>query len=36
VARLVGYAPGATGDLVEEYRRTTRRARAAFERVFFT
>ena len=35
VARVVGYAPGRTGDLVEDYRRTTRRARGVVERVFY-
>ncbi|HTY71229.1 MAG TPA: bifunctional [glutamine synthetase] adenylyltransferase/[glutamine synthetase]-adenylyl-L-tyrosine phosphorylase [Actinomycetes bacterium] len=35
VARVVGYSPGRTGDLVEDYRRTTRRARAVVERVFY-
>ena len=35
IARLVGYPPGATGQLLEDHKRATRRARAAFERVFF-
>jgi len=35
VARVVGYAPGQTGALVEDYRRATRRARAVVERVFY-
>ena len=35
VARVVGYAPGHTGDLVEDYRRATRRARGVVERVFY-
>ena len=35
VARLLGYAPGRTGDLEEDYRRTSRRARAVVERVFY-
>jgi glutamate-ammonia-ligase adenylyltransferase len=35
VARVVGYSPGRTGDLVEDYRRTTRRARVVVERVFY-
>ncbi len=36
VARAVGYPPGEDpGGLVEEYLRTTRRARAAVERVFY-
>jgi len=35
VARLVGYAPGQASQLVEDYRRATRRARGVVERVFF-
>jgi [glutamine synthetase] adenylyltransferase / [glutamine synthetase]-adenylyl-L-tyrosine phosphorylase len=35
VAHSVGYAPGETGQLVEDYRRATRRARAVVERVFY-
>ncbi len=35
VAHVVGYAPGQTGALVEDYRRATRRARAVVERVFY-
>jgi len=35
VARLLGYRPGATVDFEEDYLRTTRRARAVVERVFF-
>jgi glutamate-ammonia-ligase adenylyltransferase len=35
VARIVGYAPGTTGQLEEDYRRVTRRARAVVERVFY-
>ncbi|MFE9427995.1 bifunctional [glutamine synthetase] adenylyltransferase/[glutamine synthetase]-adenylyl-L-tyrosine phosphorylase [Kitasatospora sp. NPDC006697] len=35
VARYLGYGAGHTGELVEEYRRTTRRARAVVERVFY-
>jgi glutamate-ammonia-ligase adenylyltransferase len=35
IARVVGYPPGAAGSLVEDYRRTTRRARAVVERVFY-
>ena len=35
VARVVGYAPGQSGTLVEDYRRATRRARAVVERVFY-
>ena len=35
VARIVGYAPGTAGQLEEDYRRITRRARAVVERVFY-
>ncbi|MHB1738110.1 MAG: bifunctional [glutamine synthetase] adenylyltransferase/[glutamine synthetase]-adenylyl-L-tyrosine phosphorylase [Actinomycetes bacterium] len=40
-ARLIGYAPPASGEpttgaLVEEYRRTARRARTVVERLFYT
>ncbi len=35
VGRLLGYAPGESGQLVEDYRRTTRRARAVVERLFY-
>ena len=35
VARAMGYAAGRTQDLVEDYRRATRRARAVYETVFF-
>lgn len=35
VARLVGYPAGAPGELLEDYRRVTRRARAVVERVFY-
>ena len=35
VAALVGYAPGDSGALVEDYRRVTRRARSVVERVFY-
>ena len=35
LARVVGYAPGHTGELVEDYRRATRRARGVVERVFY-
>jgi glutamate-ammonia-ligase adenylyltransferase len=34
VARAMGYAAGHSGDLLEDYRRTTRRARSVHERVF--
>jgi glutamate-ammonia-ligase adenylyltransferase len=36
VARMVGYRPGAAAELVEDYRRATRRARAVVERVFYS
>lgn len=35
VARALGYPPGRTGDLIEDYRRVTRRARSVMERVFY-
>ena len=35
VARYFGYGPGQAGELPEEYRRTTRRARAVVERLFY-
>ena len=35
VARAMGYAGGRTHELIEDYRRATRRARAVYERVFF-
>ncbi|MBO0890966.1 MAG: bifunctional [glutamine synthetase] adenylyltransferase/[glutamine synthetase]-adenylyl-L-tyrosine phosphorylase [Acidothermales bacterium] len=35
VARVLGYGPGEVGELVEDYRRTARHARAVFERVFY-
>jgi glutamate-ammonia-ligase adenylyltransferase len=35
VARAVGYSAGHTADLVEDYRRVTRRARAVVERTFY-
>ena len=35
VARVLGYPPGASGRLVDDYRRATRRARAVVERVFY-
>ena len=35
VARYLGYGPGHVGDLVDDYRRTTRRARAVMERLFY-
>ncbi len=35
VARILGYPPDASQDLVEDYRRTARRARAVMERLFY-
>jgi [glutamine synthetase] adenylyltransferase / [glutamine synthetase]-adenylyl-L-tyrosine phosphorylase len=35
VARLLGYPPDATQDLVQDYRRAARRARAVTERLFY-
>jgi [glutamine synthetase] adenylyltransferase / [glutamine synthetase]-adenylyl-L-tyrosine phosphorylase len=35
VARLLGYAPDQSQDLVQDYRRAARRARAVMERVFY-
>ncbi len=35
VSRILGYAPGESGALLEDYRRTTRRARAVAERLFY-
>ncbi|RJL32572.1 bifunctional [glutamine synthetase] adenylyltransferase/[glutamine synthetase]-adenylyl-L-tyrosine phosphorylase [Bailinhaonella thermotolerans] len=35
VARLLGHPPGSAGDLLDDYRRATRRARAVVERVFY-
>ncbi len=35
IARAVGYPPGRSGELLEDYRRVTRRARAVVERVFY-
>jgi glutamate-ammonia-ligase adenylyltransferase len=35
VGRILGYAPGGSGALLEDYRRTTRRARAVAERLFY-
>jgi glutamate-ammonia-ligase adenylyltransferase len=34
VARAMGYPPASGGDLLEDYRRATRRARAVHERLF--
>jgi glutamate-ammonia-ligase adenylyltransferase len=35
VSRILGYSPDASQDLVEDYRRTARRARAVMERLFY-
>jgi [glutamine synthetase] adenylyltransferase / [glutamine synthetase]-adenylyl-L-tyrosine phosphorylase len=35
VARILGYSPDASQDLVEDYRRTARRARTVMERLFY-
>jgi len=35
VARILGYPPDTSQDLVEDYRRTARRARAVMERLFY-
>ncbi len=35
VARILGYPPDASQDLIEDYRRTARRARAVMERLFY-
>jgi glutamate-ammonia-ligase adenylyltransferase len=35
VAQVLGYAPGAAGSMLEDYRRTTRRARTVVDEVFF-
>jgi len=35
VARMLGYAPGHTGEFVEDYRRAMRRSRAIVERAFY-
>jgi glutamate-ammonia-ligase adenylyltransferase len=35
VARIVGYPPASAGRLDEDYQRTTRRARAVMERLFY-
>jgi glutamate-ammonia-ligase adenylyltransferase len=34
-ARVLGYPPGGTGALVEDYRRVTRRARTVVDEVFY-
>ncbi|MFB7663384.1 bifunctional [glutamine synthetase] adenylyltransferase/[glutamine synthetase]-adenylyl-L-tyrosine phosphorylase [Kitasatospora sp. NPDC056138] len=35
VARYLGYGSGHTGELVDDYRRTTRRARTVVEKLFY-
>ncbi|PWI43306.1 bifunctional [glutamine synthetase] adenylyltransferase/[glutamine synthetase]-adenylyl-L-tyrosine phosphorylase [Streptomyces sp. ICBB 8177] len=35
VARHLGYGPGRVGEMLDDYRRTTRRARAVMERLFY-
>ncbi len=35
VGRYLGYGPGRVGDMVDDYRRVTRRARAVVERMFY-
>jgi len=35
VSRILGYSPDASQDLVEDYRRTARQARAVMERLFY-
>lgn len=35
VGRYLGYSAGHVGDMLEEYRRTTRRARTVVERLFY-
>ncbi|WP_149182028.1 bifunctional [glutamine synthetase] adenylyltransferase/[glutamine synthetase]-adenylyl-L-tyrosine phosphorylase [Streptomyces sp. TRM49041] len=35
VARYLGYGPGHVGEMVEDYRRTTRRARAVVDELFY-
>jgi glutamate-ammonia-ligase adenylyltransferase len=35
VARLLGYPPDAAQDLLQDRRRTARRARAVMERLFY-
>ncbi|UGY91058.1 bifunctional [glutamine synthetase] adenylyltransferase/[glutamine synthetase]-adenylyl-L-tyrosine phosphorylase [Streptomyces gobiensis] len=35
VGRYLGYEPGHVGELLEDYRRTTRRARGVVERLFY-
>ncbi|WP_130796229.1 bifunctional [glutamine synthetase] adenylyltransferase/[glutamine synthetase]-adenylyl-L-tyrosine phosphorylase [Streptomyces otsuchiensis] len=35
VSRYLGYEPGHAGEMLEDYRRTTRRARAVVDRIFY-
>ncbi|MER5480654.1 bifunctional [glutamine synthetase] adenylyltransferase/[glutamine synthetase]-adenylyl-L-tyrosine phosphorylase [Streptomyces sp. NPDC002734] len=35
VGRYLGYGPGRAGDMIDDYRRTTRRARTVVERLFY-
>ncbi|WP_069811719.1 bifunctional [glutamine synthetase] adenylyltransferase/[glutamine synthetase]-adenylyl-L-tyrosine phosphorylase [Streptomyces sp. TP-A0874] len=35
IGRYLGYEPGHLGEMLEDYRRTTRRARAVVERLFY-
>jgi len=35
VARILGYAPGQTAAMVNDYQRTARRARAVVDRIFW-
>jgi glutamate-ammonia-ligase adenylyltransferase len=35
VGRYLGYGPGRVGEMVDDYRRVTRRARAVMERLFY-
>ncbi|ASQ94212.1 bifunctional [glutamine synthetase] adenylyltransferase/[glutamine synthetase]-adenylyl-L-tyrosine phosphorylase [Streptomyces sp. 11-1-2] len=35
VGRYLGYGPGHVGEMLDDYRRTTRRARAVVERLFY-
>ncbi|KUJ37175.1 glutamate-ammonia-ligase adenylyltransferase [Streptomyces albus subsp. albus] len=35
VGRYLGYEPGHVGEMLDDYRRTTRRARAVVERLFY-
>lgn len=35
VSRVLGYEPGQSSDMLEDYFRTTRRSRKAFDRLFF-